>query len=142
MQLDQSSLKNKWNSFEYVALDLEGTGPQHKEKEGIVDIAGVLIRGGRVTSERYQQLLNPEISIPPYISRIHGIYDKDVVDKPGFSEIQDDLGAFLKDRILIAHNASVERRVLRFKMPSYVPLVILDTLKLSRQLYSACRIIR
>src|SRR5262245_41833303 len=48
MLIDQSTLNNHWNHFEYVSLDLEGTGPQHWEREGIVDIAGVLILDGRV----------------------------------------------------------------------------------------------
>jgi DNA polymerase III epsilon subunit-like protein len=135
MYLTKQTIKKHWDSFEYVVLDLEGTGAQHKEMEGIVDIAAILVRNGQVTSEFYQRLLDPSIMIPPFISRIHGIYDKDVVGKPLFEDIRLELEGFLADHILVAHNACVERRVLKPKLPAYRPPAILDTLKLSKALF-------
>jgi DNA polymerase III epsilon subunit-like protein len=135
MHLTEQTINKRWDSFEYVVLDLEGTGAQHKEKEGIVDIAAIIVRDGQVSNESYQRLLNPGIQIPPFISAIHGIYDKDVVDKPLFEDISSDLEAFLDGHILVAHNASVERRVLRLKLPKYRPPAILDTLKLAKAVY-------
>ncbi len=135
MFLSEEIRQQSWMTIEYVVLDLEGTGAQHKEKEGIVDIAGVLVKSGEIGITKFQKRLNPEIEIPPFISKIHGIWNKDVETEPIFNEIKEELLKFLNGQILIAHNASVEWRVLNFKLPEYQPPVILDTLRLSRKLY-------
>jgi DNA polymerase III epsilon subunit-like protein len=137
MLLTNEALARDWRSFEYAVVDLEGTGAQHREKEGVVDIAVVLVRDGSVSDRVYHQLLNPGIAIPLFISRIHGVYDKDVGGRPAFSDIQPVLERFLDDRLLVAHNASVERRVLGLKLPAYKPALILDTLKMARALYGS-----
>lgn len=135
MPLSKETLEQDWQTFEYSIVDIEGTGAQHRENEGIVDIAVVLVRNGGVTDQNYNQLLDPEIEIPAFISRIHGIYSKDVSGRPTFDDIKSDLEKFLGDRFLVAHNAAVERRVLNLKLPSYQPALILDTLKMARALY-------
>jgi DNA polymerase III epsilon subunit-like protein len=137
MQLTKDMLEQDWQTFEYSIVDIEGTGAQHRENEGIVDIAAVIVRKGRVTDQRYHQLLDPGIEIPAFISRIHGIYSKDVIGRPKLDDIKSDLEHFLGERFLVAHNAAVERRVLNLKLPNYRPALILDTLKMARALYGA-----
>ena len=135
MKILTSEYTKKWTEFEYAVLDLEGTGSQHKENEGIVDIAGVLVKDGVVAHEHFSHLLNPEISIPSFISRIHGITNKDVQNKPKLAEVKSGILTFCEGRILVSHNAPVERRVLRFRLPEYEPPIIFDTLKMSRTAY-------
>jgi DNA polymerase III epsilon subunit-like protein len=135
MSINDRNTQDPWNTFRYVVVDLEGTGAQHREKESIVDIAGILILNGKVTNQIFQKLLDPGIEIPIITSRIHGIYNKDVEGRPLFEEIQDDLQNFLSDNIFVAQNAKVEERVLNLKLPRYRPPIILDTFKLSRKLY-------
>jgi DNA polymerase III epsilon subunit-like protein len=126
-----------WRSFEYAVVDIEGTGAQHREKEGIVDIAVVIVQSGSVSERQYHQLLDPGIKIPIFVSKIHGIYDKDVSGRPTFENIRPSLEQFLGQRFLVAHNASVERRVLHSKLPTYQPQLIFDTLKMARALYGS-----
>ena len=135
MKILTSEYTKKWTECDYVVLDLEGTGAQHRDKEGIVDIAGILVKDGVVTQEHFSYLLNPEISIPPFISRIHGITDRDVQGRPTLAEVKKDIFAFCDRRILVSHNAPIERRVLRFRLPEFEPLALLDTLKMSRSAY-------
>jgi exodeoxyribonuclease X len=135
MQLSKEILAQDWKSLEYAVVDIEGTGAQHREKEGIVDIAVIIVRNGSVGERNYHRLLDPGIKIPIFVSRIHGIYDKDVTGRPTFEDIKPSLEEFLGQRFLVAHNAAVERRVLGFKLPAYQPQLILDTLKMSRVLY-------
>lgn len=130
-------LNRDWRTFEYAVVDLEGTGAQHRDKEGVVDIAVVLIRNGSVGTEIYRRLLDPEIEIPLFVSRIHGIYDKDVKGRPVFTDIIQELEELIFSRFLVAHNAAVERRVLSLKMPDYKPGITFDTLKMARALYGA-----
>ena len=137
MQLSKEILAQDWKSSEYAVVDIEGTGAQHREKEGIVDIAVVIVRNGSVSERSYHRLLDPGIEIPAFVSRIHGIYDKDVRGRPTFEDIKPSLEEFLGQRFLVAHNAAVERRVLGFKLPAYQPQLILDTLKMARALYGS-----
>ncbi len=39
------------------------------------------------TSQIKKDIINPTIPIPPEISEIHGIWDKDVIDKPSFADV-------------------------------------------------------
>jgi DNA polymerase III epsilon subunit-like protein len=135
MKLSKEILAKDWKSFEYAVVDIEGTGAQHREQEGIVDIAVVIVRNGSVSDRSYHRLLDPGIGIPVVVSRIHGIYDKDVKGRSTFEEIRPSLEEFLGQRFLVAHNAAVERRVLGFKLPPYRPEIVFDTLKMSRAIY-------
>lgn len=70
-----------------VFFDLETTGTD-KNNDRIVEIACVKIYtdGRRV---EYEQRFNPGVSIPDGASKVHGIYDKDVIGKPRFEEKAD-----------------------------------------------------
>ncbi len=64
--------------------------------------------------EMFTTLVNPEIHIPEETSEIHGIYDKDVVDKPTFKELAPKIANFLKGCDLSGYN------VLKFDLPLLV----------------------
>ena len=51
------------------------------------------------------KLVNPTIPIPEVTSAIHGIYDKDVADKPTFKEIANELSQILNNCDLGGYNA-------------------------------------
>lgn len=123
-----------WNS-DYIVLDLEGTGAQHKEREGIVEVAAIQISDKQLTRDYYYKLLNPLIEIPPMISRIHGLKNKDLENEPVFDTIKLELFDFLNNKILVGHNVNVDYRVLKLKMPGYTPSLILDTKKISKHFW-------
>jgi DNA polymerase III epsilon subunit-like protein len=135
--LNIDELERDWRDFEYAVVDLEGTGAQHREKEGIVEIAIVQIRNGTIINDIFRRLLDPEISIPVFISKIHGVYDKDVKGRPVFNDVKKEIEDQIWSRFLVGHNAAVDRRVLTFKMPGYQPRVTFDTLKMARALYGS-----
>lgn len=120
-----------WKDRAYVVVDLEGTGAQHREKEGIVEIAIVHIRNGQIDTNIYERRFNPGITIPPWISRIHGIRNSDVDSLPSLEEHENELLRELGEHALVAHNASVERRLLGFRLPRLVPHTYLDTMRLA-----------
>ena len=77
-----------------VFFDLETTGI-NIAKDRIVEIAILKINpNGNKESKEYR--INPTIPIPKEASAIHGIYDKDIVDKPTFKAIAKDLSRFLQ----------------------------------------------
>jgi DNA polymerase III epsilon subunit family exonuclease len=132
---DKLNLSLPWQESNFTVLDLEGTGAQHKENEGIVEIAAIQISGKQLTDIYYYKLLNPQIEIPPMISRIHGLKNKDVENEPIFDSIKIELLDFINDKILVGHNVNVDYRLLKLKMPTYTPPLILDTKKLSKQFW-------
>ena len=119
-----------WTEYDYIVLDLEGTGAQHKDQEGIVELSAIRIKSGEITNEYFYRLIDPEIDIPPLISKIHGLKNADVESEPTFREISDDLLTFINGQILIGHNVQVDYRLLKKKIPEYEPNFVLDTYKL------------
>jgi DNA polymerase-3 subunit epsilon len=78
-----------------VVFDLETTGIQIAT-DRIVEIYCIKIQPNG-EEEHLHQLLNPTIPIPPEVSQIHGIWDKDVQGQPTFTEFAEKLNAFLGD---------------------------------------------
>jgi DNA polymerase III epsilon subunit family exonuclease len=124
-----------WRHSEFIVLDLEGTGFQHKEKEGIVEVAALHISNGKILDKFYYQMINPEIEIPPMVSRIHGLKNKDLLDKPTFSQIENDLFNLLQGKILAGHHVIVDYKLLKLKMPNYEPSLVIDTKKISKHFW-------
>lgn len=85
-------------------FDLETTGLSITS-DRIVEIAIIKVQmDGR--EERYCKRVNPQMPIPPEISEIHGIYDKDVVNEPTFKEIADSVVEFIGDADLAGYNSN------------------------------------
>ena len=85
-------------------FDLETTGI-NVGNDRIVEIAILKIHPGG-EKEILSQKINPTIPIPPASSEVHGIYDKDVIDKPTFKEIGNKLSAFLENCDLAGYNSN------------------------------------
>lgn len=69
----------------YAIIDIETTGG-NPSNEKITEIAVFQHDGKRIT-DVFQTLIQPEKSIPPYISQITGITDSMVANAPRFFEI-------------------------------------------------------
>ncbi len=83
-------------------FDLETTGT-NVMKDRIIQIAIVKVKPDG-SEEQYDQMVNPGIPIPEDSSRIHGIYDDDIKDKPGFKDLAREIQSFLKDCDLAGYN--------------------------------------
>ncbi len=86
-----------------VLLDCETTGGK-ATVDRITEIALIVITDGIIT-ERWEQLINPGISIPPWISKLTGISNSMLAGKPSFETIADELIDKLEGKVLVAHNA-------------------------------------
>jgi DNA polymerase-3 subunit epsilon len=77
-----------------VFLDLETTG-MNIVTDRIVEIALIKVHpDGREEEKLY--LINPEMPIPDVVSKIHGIYDEDIKDKPTFKEVAKTIAQFIE----------------------------------------------
>lgn len=90
-------------------FDLETTGT-NIFRDRIVEIA-ILKMNPDGTEETFHSRVNPEVEIPYEASAVHGIFAKDLEDKPRFAELASQIIEFLKDADLSGYNA------LRFDIP-------------------------
>lgn len=129
---DPEGYNAPWTDATFVAFDLEGTGPQEGEDEGIVEVGAVVVKDCAITDSRFSTLVNPERKIPWVVTRIHGIRDRDVAAAPTIQDIHERLRTLLDHRVMVAHNAHVDWNLLRRRCPGLAPLAVIDTLKLVR----------
>jgi len=95
----------KLNLSKPIAIfDLETTGI-NVAKDRIVEISILKVMpDGEEISKTW--IINPTIPIPAKVSKIHGIYDKDVKDKPTFAEAGREINTFLKSCDLAGYNSN------------------------------------
>ncbi|HLR35760.1 MAG TPA: PolC-type DNA polymerase III [Tissierellales bacterium] len=120
----------------YVVFDIETTGLSPKN-DRITEIGAVKIEDGKIV-DRYNQLVNPGVPIPEKIVELTGISDELVKNEPKVNEILPEFYEFIKDTILVAHNASFDIGFIRenfFKIGINITNPVLDTLGLTRALF-------
>ncbi|KPN22242.1 MULTISPECIES: exonuclease domain-containing protein [Arthrobacter] len=73
------------------------------------------VRGGRIVEEASWLMRPPEGHdfFDRRNTRIHGIEEHQVADKPRFGELFPEIGAFIGDDLLVAHNAAFDLGVIR-----------------------------
>lgn len=87
-----------------VFLDIEATGLSIGS-DRIVEIALVKVNPDNTTETRTHRI-NPGISIPENVSKIHGIYDKDVASCATFKELAPELIRFIGNADLAGYNSN------------------------------------
>lgn len=92
-------------------LDVEttGTAPPY---DRIIEIGIIRIEKGKIV-KKFETLLNPEVTIPPFIENLTGIINSDLKKAPVFSEIKSDLAELLDDCVFVAHNARFDYSFIR-----------------------------
>jgi DNA polymerase III subunit epsilon len=93
-------------------FDLETTGISIS-RDRIIEIAMIKLMPNNEI-HRKTTLLNPTIPIPLETSLIHGLYDKDVKDKPTFKDVAKEYARFLEGSDLAGFN------ILKFDVPMLV----------------------
>ena len=93
----------------YVVVDTETTGGSHGAYDKITEIAAVVVRNGQI-AEVFDTLVNPQRSIPPFVSRLTNITWDMVKDAPTFDRVVPDLMRVLEGNVFVAHNANFDWR--------------------------------
>ncbi|WP_137909952.1 MULTISPECIES: 3'-5' exonuclease [unclassified Burkholderia] len=96
----------EWLVADPLFIDTETTGLDHQA--AIVEIA-ILDRAGAVLIDT---LVKPAMPIPAAATEIHGITDADVAGAPAWNTIGPQVAELLTGRLLIAHNAAFDERML------------------------------
>lgn len=122
---------------EYIVFDLETTGFSSRTKT-IIEIGAVKIRNGEIVDE-FNELINPEVSIPAEITKLTKITNQMVDGKDTISIILPKFIDFIGSSVLVAHNASFDIGFLNaFKkkiLGQELNNTYIDTVNLSRSLY-------
>jgi DNA polymerase III epsilon subunit family exonuclease len=118
----------------YAFIDLETTGLMPENGDKIIEIAVLLTDSSFNELGRYETLIWPNRKVSA--TRIHKITDEMVKDAPTMYGIKDDLIDLFKGRIIVAHNASFEKRFLNHELPELQldNSNFLDTLTVARRL--------
>lgn len=120
----------------FVVFDIETTGLS-AVNDMITEIGAIKVENGKII-DTFSQLINPERPIPEKITNLTGITDDMVKDKPTIGEIINDFKEFIKDHVLVAHNASFDVGFIREKFKLFnldLNNPVLDTLELSRAVF-------
>jgi DNA polymerase III epsilon subunit-like protein len=129
-------LPDSLSGLEFAVVDVEGNGRQPPE---IVEIAVLPISGSAPVGPDSVRswLVRPDESITPIVTRrAHGITNDGVSHAPRWDQVAAEVMAAVQGRILVAHNAAVERRVLADHLPGLEPPMIVDTMRLAKVVWS------
>ncbi len=124
----------------YAIVDIETTGGSARI-EKITEVAIYLHDGEKITGE-FVSLVNPERSIPYFITNLTGITNEMVEDAPRFYEIAKTIVELTEGRAFVAHNARFDYSFIRQEFKSLgfnFRRKIIDTVTLSRKLFPGHR---
>lgn len=118
---------------DFVAIDTETTGIICS-RDALLEVGAVRFRGW-VPVDEYDQLVDPKIPIPAYITRINGIDDSMVAGQPEFYQIIDDLMAFIGADSIVGHNLNFDLNFLASHGAPIkdIPNHKIDTLTMARR---------
>ena len=120
----------------FVVFDIETTGLSPKECK-ITEIGAIKIEHGKIT-DKFSQLINPGVPIPPNITDLTGITDEMVADKPHIDSVLPEFLEFCHGCAVVAHNAQFDCGFIRYNAAELnleFHNKTVDTLKLSRELF-------
>lgn len=111
-QLSIDDLGRSLHDVTFCVVDLETTGGSASAGHKITEIGAVKVRGGEVLGE-FQTLVNPDESIPAFITVLTGITDAMVIHAPRIAEVLPSFLEFAHGSVLVAHNAPFDTGFLR-----------------------------
>jgi DNA polymerase-3 subunit epsilon len=125
-----------------IFLDTETTGLNPETGDRIVEIGCIEMVSRRLTGRHLHLYLNPERPGSEEATRIHGLTDAFLADKPKFREVAAEFVEFVRGAEIIIHNAAFDVGFLnaelrRVQQPKVAELAggILDTLVMAREQY-------
>ncbi|MFB3225381.1 MULTISPECIES: ATP-dependent DNA helicase DinG [unclassified Exiguobacterium] len=119
----------------YVVVDLETTGHSIKAGDEMIEIGMAVVEDGQLT-EQLSAFVRPTQPIPPFISQLTGITDKDVKDAETFDVIAPRVLSLLDGGVFVAHNVQFDLNFLNdaLEEEGYLPYTgpVIDTVELAR----------
>tara|TARA_B100000575_G_C23075036_1_gene619239 strand:- start:314 stop:1012 length:699 start_codon:yes stop_codon:yes gene_type:complete len=119
-----------------LILDTETTGLSF-EDDKIIEIGIVELKDNVLTQNYFHEYINPEKNISLSAQKIHGISNDFLINKPKFSNIAQKFLDFVKDDIIIIHNAEFDTNFINKELLdcgfSNINNSIIDTIKIAKK---------
>ncbi len=90
----------------YTIIDIETTGGNFKN--GKITEVAIYLHDGKKVVEEFVSLINPEQSIPAYITQLTGITNQMVRNAPKFYEVARQIVDITEGSVFVAHNAAFD----------------------------------
>lgn len=91
-----------------IVFDTETTGLDPATGDRMVEIGCIELINLVPTGQTYHAYFNPQRDMPSAAEAVHGLSAAFLSDKPLFSDLADELMAFIGDAPLVAHNAGFD----------------------------------
>jgi len=123
-----------------IVFDTETTGLDPVTGDRLVEIGCVELVNRFPTGNTFHRYLNPERDMPEPAFKVHGLSVEFLKDKPRFTDVADELVAFLGDAPIVAHNAIFDLSFLNAELERAGRTAVsrerlVDTLMLARRKY-------
>lgn len=121
-------------------VDVETTGTSARYGR-VIEVGVLRVENGKVT-KKYESLIDPQIRLDPFITRLTGITSEDLESAPTFRDVKDTLLDLFDGAVFVAHNARFDHSFLKNEFERYgVEFRIdkLDTVRFARQLFPGLR---
>ena len=124
----------------YIVLDTETTGLDPDDGHKIIEIGCIEILNRNITNNTFHKYLNPNREIDVEASKIHGLTNNFLKDKPVFEEIYQELKEYISNSPIIIHNAPFDIGFLKKEHTTisatdeFLDNEVIDSLKLARKI--------
>lgn len=123
--------------MEFAVVDVETTGLNKFGNDKIIELAVIIMDDRGNITQGFSTLVNPKRDLGP--THIHQVTGEMVRDAPQFLEIAETLATLLNNRVVVAHNARFDCKMLSQELENAGFIVDLnssmDTLEMSRKTF-------
>lgn len=98
--------KTKIEDLVFSIVDTETTG-MHSEFNRIMDIGIVTMKNGEIL-DKWETLIDPQQSVPYWITEYTKLSSKDVRGQPKFSQVAKDVISKINNTVFVAHNVGFD----------------------------------
>ncbi len=122
--------------MKYSFVDIETTG-SHSRYDRIIEIGILRVEEDKLV-KTYNQLINPQTYLSPFISQMTGINADELETAPPFEHIKEEILEVLDDTVFVAHNVRFDYGFIKNEFKRFginYSAKQLCTVKLSRKLF-------
>lgn len=127
-----------------IVLDTETTGLSAAKGDRLVEIGCVELVNHIPTGKTFHKYCNPERDMPEGAFKVHGLSEEFLADKPLFKTVAQEFLDFIKDSVLIIHNAPFDMGFLQAELEwskfGRIENDVIDTVLLARTKHPGARV--